>query len=467
MTTYYVGIGGNDGNTGLSWAQRFLTLNAAEDVPVVAGDTVYVGPGVYREQLDIDVTGGAGTPITYIGDVTGEHTDGVGGIVRITGSDDDEEYDAVGWRPYCVLADLTANHDYRTFRGFFMDSAIYDCIFAQPGEGTDHDHWIIEDCAFENADGAITLNIAAAGGHIIRRCVFMGGVNNGIFSIWSAALVEDSGDVIENCLFLGGNDAAWIGKVGGVTIRDCTFLYSVNRAVYASALGAQTLAVNNCIIAYGYIGLEASALGEILEDYNSVYGCYTDRTDVAVGAHSLDYVPLLLPPLMYSGICSPWKYGDLSKWSLLARETGTGATSVDLWGRTRPATASKKSWGAVQYQGPQRDATTTHSGSTASLRLSDAGRHQIWVPSSAASTTFSCYVYREANYAGTNPSMVIKQPGQADTTVTDAGAAGSWNLLTTTLTPAALPCYVVVELVSGNTAVAGNYAAYFEDLEVT
>ena len=46
---YYVGPGGNDGNNGTSWALRKLTLNGAEDIPVVPGDVVWVGPGVYRE----------------------------------------------------------------------------------------------------------------------------------------------------------------------------------------------------------------------------------------------------------------------------------------------------------------------------------------------------------------------------------------------------------------------------------
>ena len=58
MPTYFVGSGGNDGNSGLTWALRKLTLNGAEDVPVIAGDTVIVGAGVYRELLTVDVDGG-------------------------------------------------------------------------------------------------------------------------------------------------------------------------------------------------------------------------------------------------------------------------------------------------------------------------------------------------------------------------------------------------------------------------
>ena len=75
MTTYYVGSGGSDAADGLSWANRKLTLNGAEDVSVAAGDTVYVGPGVYRHTLTVDVSGSAGNIITYIADVTGQNTD--------------------------------------------------------------------------------------------------------------------------------------------------------------------------------------------------------------------------------------------------------------------------------------------------------------------------------------------------------------------------------------------------------
>ena len=113
-----------------------------------------------------------------------------------------------------------------------------------------------------------------------------------------------------------------------------------------------------------------------------------------------------------------------------------------------------------------REATTVRTGA-ASLELSDAGEHQIIVPVSNESTTISVYCYREADYTGTNPRMVIKQPGQSDRTTTDAGAASQWNQLTDTFTPAAIPPYVVVCLQSLNTAAATDFKVYFDDLVVS
>src|SRR3990172_1122802 len=115
MTTRYVGPGGSDANSGLTWALRKLTLNGVEDTPVVAGDTVYVGPGTYRELLTVDVSGTTGNPITYIGDYSGVNTDGVGGIVRITGSDNDQ----TATRANAILVN---GFNYRTFSGLALDT---------------------------------------------------------------------------------------------------------------------------------------------------------------------------------------------------------------------------------------------------------------------------------------------------------------------------------------------------------
>ena len=107
MATYYVGIGGNDSNDGLSWAQRKLTLGGAEAL-VAAGDIVYIGAGTYREKLICGVSGSIGAPITYIGDYDGSHTDGTGGVVRVTASNDD----LVSARNICIDAN---GKDHRTF----------------------------------------------------------------------------------------------------------------------------------------------------------------------------------------------------------------------------------------------------------------------------------------------------------------------------------------------------------------
>lgn len=464
MTTYYVGVGGSNANAGTSWALRKLTLNGAEDIPVAAADVIYVGPGTYRELLTIDVSGTAGNPITYIADVTGEHTDGVGGIVRVTGSDND----TTATRANCITA---TSRDYRTFRGFAFDTTtgtVIDLITACS-------NWIIED--FNVEKGAVTgISLGGTGtGNTIRRFQIIGaigGTSHGIHFTHSST-VSNSGNLVENGIIHGSSRGVNITRVGGITVKNC-LISGVNpgaiRVDTALAAG-QTTTVNNCIIFSNVTGFQAvtnpATNEEITENYNNVFGNNADRSNVTAGANSNAYPPLFWPTLLLSGFKLPQSpYLSLSPYSPIRRLAGTGMASDDLFGSTRPATDSKKSWGPIQHEDVARETTTTRTGSV-SVKMSDAGRHQMFVPVTAVSTVFSVYVQWEADYAGTKPQMVIKQPGVSDTTVTATGSSGSWEQLTTTLTPAASPPYVIVELVSSNTASATNYDCFWDDLTVT
>jgi hypothetical protein len=462
MTTYYVDpTNGNDSDDGLSWANAFLTLNGAEDEPVAAGDTVYVGPGVYRESLTLDIDGSSGNPITYIGDTTGENTDGVGGVVRITGSDNDQSTT----RNRC-LDDNFGTRDYRTFRGFLIDMA------ASEGVLCSGNNWIIEDCIFmHNTSYDVRFHGASQSTNTVRRCVFLNGGTS-----WNAAVnfahsstVDNTAQVVENCLIINGYNRYGVRstRIGGITVRNCTF-YGGSRGTYidtALTVG-QTFAVNNCIIQNCNIGLNATTVAEMPEDYNTIYGCLTARQNVNVGGNSVAYPALFNSPVLYSGVTLPWWFGELSEWSQVAAITGTGTASDDMFGQPRPATAAKLSWGPIQFADIERETGTVRTGSV-SIVLHDAARHQIFVPVTNDSTTISVYVHREANYAGTNPQLIVKQPGQSDDTTTDAAAASQWNELTTTLTPAASPPHIIIELVSNNTATSGNYDVFFDDLTVT
>lgn len=465
MTVRYIGIGGSDGNDGLSWAQRKLTFTSTEDVPVAAGDDVYVGPGVYREQLFIDVSGTDGNEITFIADVTGENTDGIGGVVRWTGSNDD----LVALRGNCFVGD---GFNYRTFRGFTFDLCVTESI-----EHVDATNWIIEDCVFGNTDSEHIVVNGTTTGSIIRRCIFYGGDASGAIVVTSSTTQDNQGHIIENCIFIGRHadfPGVHIIRVGGGTVRNCAFL-GLDRGVRVAAAltAAQKWDVNNCIFEGADVALEATATGEIVEDFNSFYNNTTNRTTVDVGSNSLSDRPSLLHfPLLFagasqtSGFKPPWFFGELSEWSSLNAIAGTGEATEDLLGLTRPTTSAKKSWGAVQFVDSERETGTVRNG-VASIVLHDAGRHQIFVPVTKGSTTFSVFVHRESSYAGINPRMIIKQPGQTDVVVTDAGAASQFNELTTSFTTARIPPYVVVELVSLNTATAGSFEVFFDDLKVT
>lgn len=470
MTIRYVGPGGNDGNSGLTWALRKLTLNGVEDTPVVAGDTVYAGPGVYRELLTVDVSGGGvATPITYIGDVSGEHTNGVGGIVRITGSDNDQTLT----RANCIVANAK---DYRTFRGFMMDLTTSDVISISGNSN----NWIIEDFyGFSGSMKFIHFN-GTANDNIIRRGIINHNTNGYyLITFANAAPHDNAGNLIENLVYFGGRGIEF-SQVGGNEVSNVTCLGNEYGVRVTTALSAgQSINVQNSIFSNCQTAaLRGTALGEIVEDYNTFFGNAVDRNTVNVGANSVAYPPLFLPQIYLDGIKYPWQFGELSEWSQIARRmdafddpsqgifAGVSVIEDDLFGIYRPTGVSLLSWGALQLREGERETGTKRTG-TAAIVLASAGDHQMFVPVTNVSTTIEVYVYREANYEGLAPQMIIRQPGQDDEVVTDTGASGAWNQLTKTLTPAADPPYVCVILRSHNTALAGNFDVFFDDLDVS
>lgn len=340
MTARFVGPGGSDAANGLSWATRKLTL-AGVEATVAAGDTVYVGPGVYREQLTTGVNGSNGSPITYIGDESGRNTDGVGGQVRITGSDNDQ----TAVRASCIVS----TKNFRTWRGFRLDGTTTHHLYLN--NCTDN---IVDQCAFgaQVTGQSILIDGAAQLNHVVRRCWFMAAQLTDIV-ITHTVTLNDTNQLIENCmLWAGANDSAvQVQRVGGVVARNCTVAGGLRGFRVGVALAAgQTFTVNNCNIIGVGIGALATTLGNLVEDYNNFYACATDRSNVNVGANSKAYIDLLSSPLLTLGVMN-WQTGALDSRSPLVSIAGTGVASDDLYGTARVATSS---WGAVQYVANQR-----------------------------------------------------------------------------------------------------------------
>lgn len=350
MTTYYVGPGGSDAANGLTWANRKLTLNGAEDIPVAAGDTVYVGPGTYREVLTVDVSGSAGNPITYIGDYLGTNTDGVGGVVRITGSDNDQTAARSNW-----ITTGTAR-DYRTFQGFVFDTQ--SSLGINNGSGAiNSDNWIIKQCLFAYANSSqFSVRFNGDGSnHLVDSCIFMD--RSGIL-IENSATVNNRGHVVQNCIFLSTSRGIRIDRVGGITVKNCTFLnHGTAGVVVATALAAgQTVTVNNCVFAGANTAVSATATGEITENYNTFWSNNTDRTNTSTGANSVAYPPLFDPrwllQLLFAGagpsaakqVLSPF---DLASYSQLVNVAGTSPTTTDLRGTA--VQGAQREWGALEY----------------------------------------------------------------------------------------------------------------------
>jgi len=458
MTVYYVGPGGNDGNDGLSWANRFLTLNGAEDEPVASGDTVYVGPGIYREQLTCDVDGAS--EIAYIADVTGIHTDGVGGDVIISGSDGD----TTATRAYGIYANTKS---YRTFIGFHVVGFSLSGI-----EFLGCDHIVLRDCCIDGGDGSQVQCVYFNGSYDtieMTRCVVVGGFY--IIRVFNSSDQGATSFVISDCLLMAGYYSFYDQNVHDIVIQNSTIIGETG--IYTTSIQAsETITVRNCCVFCANKSIDAGAAGEITTTYCQVSSTSNDNWSAGTGDVTAYVMNLQFPILYgtYAGIRYPVPLlGELNPYAYAAHRAGSSETSTDLFGITKPATAAISSWGAIQFQDKLRETTTTRNASAASVKFETAGEIQIWVPVDGSEITVSVYCYREADYAGTNPRMVIKQPGQADRTTTDAAAASQWNQLTDTFTPSGDTDYIVVCLQSLNTdtANAATNDCFFEDLTIS
>jgi hypothetical protein len=79
-TTYYVRLSGSDGLSGRTPESAFRTIGRAAAV-MLPGDMAYVGGGTYDEVVSVGTGGEAGSPVTFVADVTGAET-GDAGIVQ-------------------------------------------------------------------------------------------------------------------------------------------------------------------------------------------------------------------------------------------------------------------------------------------------------------------------------------------------------------------------------------------------
>jgi parallel beta-helix repeat protein len=85
--TYFVrqtvGDDSNDGLTPATAWKHFSRLSPA----MSAGDTAFVGPGLYREQVSVEHDGTPEGHLTFIADTTGQHTGDPPGVVMVAGSE--------------------------------------------------------------------------------------------------------------------------------------------------------------------------------------------------------------------------------------------------------------------------------------------------------------------------------------------------------------------------------------------
>lgn len=491
--TFYVRKTGSDSNDGLSSSDAFLTIDKAANI-VGPGATVYVGAGVYRELITMDISGTSTNQISFIADVAGSQT-GDAGLIIVSAYDAET---GTASRSACIDPD---GQTFITWRGFSFVGGTDACVYSGNSSNDNYEGCIYEDCSFTSGNDAVldkSIHIYVNGattptndGLIVRRCTFYG---NGIRMTYDQ---NESGEqnlkmAVESCVFVGNGclntsavafmwdlDSSGTYSSGGVSINNCTIL-GYYYAVYVDhgASATHTIDVRNCwITSISGLVKQTSDDGAMTSDYNRFH-CTTAHSNVTIGANdTVDMGSHLMGSIGDQPLHRYWGWSPYRPWEPVRFQddsydhhvigtANTGdAPAFDLYNESRPMHGTVDDVGAVEGRArPEIETTTVLAGNNA-MRFDGAGFQDILFPVNPERTMVSIYGRYDSSYTGTNPQLkVLNIPGVADQSDTISGSADTWEQMSLVFTPTSQGT-ARIRVVSNDTSAGGE--CYFDDLRVS
>jgi len=262
-----------------------LTINGAEDIPVAAGDHVWIKSGTdYGEEVTIDVAGSADTSmITYRGYTTTLSDNGrfvIDGATRttcITSSAAQDFRMFINMELKGATADLFVGAT-GTDRNTFRNCDFHDSVDGIPGN---LNYFVCDRCIFRNLTG-----VGFYGGSEVQAigCVF-----KNVTGI--AAFRCNSGSFVGNLVFDVGasTKGVWIGASGTSLVAFNT-LYgaktTADTAIHVPSGTVRTVAIANNIITNWTTGVDIS--DDWTEGYNIGHNnvLFSNTTDYEVAGAS-------------------------------------------------------------------------------------------------------------------------------------------------------------------------------------
>jgi len=472
VTTYYVRKTGDNGNAGTSPGAAWGTIDYAlgSTSGFTNGDTLYIGAGVYREDVDLLYTNGT-NPTYVIGDIRGQYTGDAGEVIittHLTSWDvatsaatalDLQERDYVTFRNIHFIADSSGNPGLvktaTTTGGASTNITFEDCIFSATGDG----------------DGLVYILVGTAApgtalNWTIDRCLFDHTVIS--FLIAPPSSDYDDGTLIRNCVFRNSNlftinfggGTPSTGRIYGFRVVACTFcggrINAIKQTSGAYRSSTPAITAEGCLIIDDQCGgsplaaFYAATSGTISEDWNIVnWGWTTTHTNVTTGSNSS--VRTKYAQQYVSHPAWPQFRHQLAPWDIPEESIAVGfipsATSitdwptVDFWGRPRPGsgTNDKTVGAAVAYQEATVDTGTKHA-SSSSLKLIGPMVHDVVVPVHERCRAIECWArYDSGTYTlGSKPRMTVmmgESVGISTVGVDMTAGSNTWQRLLVNIAP--------------------------------
>lgn len=500
MATYYISPHGSNSNNGLgpdpghASNKPWLTIaKALGTVGMSSGDTAYVAPGVYRENLSPTLTNPT-AETKIVGDYTNAQgfKDGsgnfiAGGVIRLSGYTTNDKT-----TPSATTLLALSGIDFLTFENFVLNPAPGANMVTTVGGSTNitFRNFVITPHLGAQQLFNITGIVDTALNWLFENGVICRTSANGIsISLPTSTVADYDANVqFRNILVYGGNggfvavtaSGANAFKGGGVDLWNITQIGGVSPCLATNSANVSTsipCTIYNCF-AYmqGGTFVEANTSGQILEDYNLIQAT-TARSNVSAGSNS---VANTSHAYLFDSLAS-WLFGMQPRpmyaptldSPLLGFGNQASGPTTDILGRPRPSGPSP-TWSNVlnaigcfeRGNTAVKETSTVRTGSNA-IKILGPGVHDFDVPVDAVSTTLGVYTRFNSSYTGTKPQLKVLngiESGVSDATDTATGSADTWEELSLNFTPTRSGV-VTVRFQSNSTAAAG--ATFWDDFSVT